>query len=63
MEFLMAVRPMPFRITGNWAWFQVGAHDHQTIARSSHFIRDFLSRIPRFVWKNLGLQDSPYPQA
>ncbi len=35
MEFLMAVRPAAFRITGNWAWFQVPAHDHQTIARSS----------------------------
>ncbi|MET7280425.1 hypothetical protein ABZS29_19470 [Kribbella sp. NPDC005582] len=63
MEFLMAIRPAPFRITGNWVWFQVPRHDHQTIGRCSYFIRDFLSRIPRFVWKNLGLQDSPYPQA
>ncbi len=63
MEFLMATRPSAFRLTGGWAWFSVGTHDHQTIARNSFFIRDFLARIPRFVWKNLGLQDSPYPQA
>ncbi|MFB6721142.1 hypothetical protein ACFCV3_13315 [Kribbella sp. NPDC056345] len=63
MEFLMAVQPVSFQVVGNWAWFEPGRHDHQTIARSSYFLRDFLARIPRFVWKNLGLQDSPYPQA
>ncbi|TDD57897.1 hypothetical protein E1263_21645 [Kribbella antibiotica] len=62
MEFLMATRPSPFQVTGNWAWFQVSTHDHQTIARNSYFFRDFLAWIPRFVWKNVGLQDSPYPQ-
>ncbi|MFC9691125.1 hypothetical protein ACFTSF_21415 [Kribbella sp. NPDC056951] len=63
MEFLMAVKPASFQVVGNWAWFEAGRHDHQTIARCSYFLRDFLARVPRFVWKNLGLQDSPYPQA
>ncbi|MFI5733608.1 hypothetical protein ACIA49_26070 [Kribbella sp. NPDC051587] len=61
MEFLMATQPAPFQVVGNWAWFEPGRHDHQTIARNSLILRDFLAWIPRFVWKNLGLQDAPYP--
>ncbi|WP_405059503.1 hypothetical protein OG474_43185 [Kribbella sp. NBC_01505] len=62
MEFLMAAGPASFQVVGNWVWFEAGRHDHQTIARNSAILRDFLAWIPRFVWKNLGLQDSPYPQ-
>jgi len=61
MEFLMATGPQSFQVVGNWVWFEAGRHDHQTIARNSLILRDFLAGIPRFVWKNLGLQDSPYP--
>jgi hypothetical protein len=61
MEYLMATSPREFRLAGDWAWFSPGTHDHPTIAHSSLFIRGFLARIPRFVWRNIGLSDSPYP--
>ena len=43
------------------AWFSPGRHNHPTIAHSSQFIRGFLARVPRFVWRNIGLAESPYP--
>ncbi|TDD18523.1 hypothetical protein E1218_25820 [Kribbella turkmenica] len=61
MEYLMANPPVSFRIADEWAWFSPGVHDQPTIAHSSAFLRGFLARIPRFVWRNLGLADSPYP--
>jgi hypothetical protein len=45
----------------DWAWFEVDVHSQEVIEHNSYFLRGFLSRIPRFVWRNLGLQDSPYP--
>jgi hypothetical protein len=61
MEYLMANPPVGFRIADNWVWFSPGQHSHPTIAHCSAFIRGFLSRIPRFVWRDLGLPDTPYP--
>ena len=61
MEYLMANPPATFEFVDDWAWFSVGAHNQPTIAHSSLFLRGFLARIPRFVWRNLGLADSPYP--
>ncbi|TDW21829.1 hypothetical protein [Kribbella kalugense] len=61
MEYLMANPPAAFRIEEGWAWFSPGVHSQPAIAHSSDFLRGFLSRVPRFVWRNLGLQDSPYP--
>jgi hypothetical protein len=61
MEYLMANPPASFRITEDWAWFAPGTHSHGTIAHCSSFLRGFLARVPRFVWRNLGLADSPYP--
>ncbi|WP_433158606.1 hypothetical protein [Kribbella sp. CA-247076] len=61
MEYLMANPPVSFRIADDWAWFSPGDHNQPTIAHCSLFLRGFLARIPRFVWRNLGLPDSPYP--
>ncbi|MEU4191945.1 hypothetical protein AB0E69_08615 [Kribbella sp. NPDC026611] len=62
LEYLMANPPAPFRIQEDWVWFSPGEHSHQAIAHCSAFVRGFLARIPRFVWRNLGLPDAPYPQ-
>jgi hypothetical protein len=62
LEYLMADPPAPFRIEEDWAWFSPGEHSHRAIAHSSAFLRGFLARVPRFVWRNLGLADAPYPQ-
>jgi hypothetical protein len=61
MEYLMANPPASFRIEEECAWFSPGEHSQPAIAHSSQFLRGFLSRVPRFVWRNLGLPDSPYP--
>jgi hypothetical protein len=61
MEYLMADPPEPFEIVDHWAWFQTSEHSPDAISHSSRFLRGFLARIPRFVWRNLGLQESPYP--
>lgn len=60
MEYLMATSPATFEVIDDWAWFAQGEHSHQAIAHSSLFLGGFLARIPRFVWRNLGLPDSPY---
>lgn len=62
MEYLMASSPLPFRIAGDWVWFSPGEHHQTTIAHSSRFLREFLAGIPRFVWRDLGLSDAPYPR-
>jgi hypothetical protein len=61
MEYLMANRPDSFRIVDDWAWFAVSTHSQPVIAHNSLFLRDFLALIPRFVWRNIGLADTPYP--
>ncbi|WBQ02255.1 hypothetical protein [Kribbella sp. CA-293567] len=61
MEYLMADPPAPFEIAGGWAWFETTEHSQDSISHSSRFLRGFLARVPRFVWRNLGLPDSPYP--
>ncbi len=61
MEYLMANPGISFTFADDWAWFAVGAHSQPTIAHSSVFLRGFLARIPRFVWRNLGLAEAPYP--
>ncbi|WP_405067149.1 hypothetical protein OG558_36775 [Kribbella sp. NBC_01510] len=60
MEYLMANPPASFRIADDWAWFSPGVHSQPAIAHSSLFLHGFLARIPRFVWRNLGLPDAPY---
>ena len=62
MEYLMANPPASFRIAEDWVWFSPGVHSQPSIAHCSLFLRGFLGRIPRFVWKNLGLADAPYPR-
>ncbi|WP_328323068.1 hypothetical protein OHA70_29845 [Kribbella sp. NBC_00382] len=61
MEYLMASPPAPFEFAGDWVWFSPGQHSHELIEHSSVFLNGFLTRIPRFVWRNLGLPDTPYP--
>jgi hypothetical protein len=61
MEYLMAARGLPFEIAGNWVWFSPGEHSQPAIAHCSAYLRGFLGRVPRFVWRNLGLPDTPYP--
>ena len=61
MEYLMANPPASFQLVDDWAWFSAGVHNQPTIAHCSVFLRGFLARIPRFVWRNVGLADSPYP--
>ncbi|MGC4938784.1 hypothetical protein [Kribbella sp. DT2] len=61
MEYLMATSPAPFRIADDWVWFSPGQHHETVIAHSSRFLREFLAGVPRFVWRDLGLADSPYP--
>jgi hypothetical protein len=61
MEYLLANPPASFRIVDGWAWFSAGVHNQPTIAHCSLFLGGFLARIPRFVWRNLGLPESPYP--
>ncbi|NEA32841.1 hypothetical protein G3I17_14365 [Streptomyces sp. SID13031] len=60
MEYLMANPPAAFKIVDDWAWFEPGEHSHQVIAHNSLILGGFLARIPRFVWRNLGLPDAPY---
>ncbi|MEV6286171.1 hypothetical protein [Kribbella sp. NPDC051770] len=62
MEFLMASSPAPFRIADDWAWFSPGEHSQQSVAHSSRFLREFLAGVPRFVWRDLGMSDAPYPR-
>jgi hypothetical protein len=62
MEYLMATSPLPFRIVDDWVWFAPGEHSEAAIAHSSRFIRHFLAGIPRFVWRDLGMSDAPYPR-
>lgn len=62
MEYLMASSPAPFVIDRDWVWFSPGEHSQPAIAHASAFLRGFLGRVPRFVWRNLGLPDSPYPE-
>jgi hypothetical protein len=61
MEYLMAAQGLPFEIAGNWVWFSPGEHSQPAIAHCSAYLRGFLGRVPRFVWRNLGLPDTPYP--
>jgi len=61
MEYLMANPPASFKIIDGWAWFSAGVHNQPAIAHCSLFLGGFLARIPRFVWRNLGLPESPYP--
>lgn len=61
MEYLMATPGAPFRIEGDWVWFAPGEHSQPAIAFCSAYLRGFLGRVPRFVWRNLGLPDTPYP--
>ncbi|WP_184842953.1 hypothetical protein [Kribbella solani] len=60
MEYLMAAGAYTFRIEADWVWFSPGEHSQPAIAASSAFLYGFLGRIPRFVWRNLGLPDAPY---
>jgi hypothetical protein len=62
MEYLMATSPASFRIVDDWVWFSPGDHSQPSIAHSSRFLREFLAGIPRFVWRDLGMSDSPYPR-
>ncbi|GAA3104015.1 hypothetical protein JOF29_003565 [Kribbella aluminosa] len=61
MEYLMAAQGRPFRIEQDWVWFSPGEHSQPAIAHCSLYLRGFLGRVPRFVWRNLGLPDTPYP--
>ncbi|HWD84009.1 MAG TPA: DUF3137 domain-containing protein [Kribbella sp.] len=61
MEYLMAAQGLPFQIEGDWVWFSPGEHSQPSIAHCSAYLRGFLGRVPRFVWRNLGLPDTPYP--
>ncbi|TDW92339.1 hypothetical protein [Kribbella sp. VKM Ac-2566] len=61
MEYLMATPGAPFRIVEDWVWFTPGEHSQPAIAFCSAYLRGFLGRVPRFVWRNLGLPDTPYP--
>ncbi|MFI7062498.1 hypothetical protein ACIBL3_16060 [Kribbella sp. NPDC050124] len=61
MEYLMANPPTPFRMADGWVWFSPGQHSHLVIAHCSAFLNGFLTRIPRFVYRNLGLPEHPYP--
>jgi hypothetical protein len=61
MEYLMATPGAPFRIEEDWVWFSPGEHSQPAIAFCSAYLRGFLGRVPRFVWRNLGLAEAPYP--
>jgi hypothetical protein len=61
MEYLMAAGGAPFRIEGEWVWFSPGEHSQPAIAHCSAYLRGFLGGVPRFVWRNLGLTESPFP--
>ncbi|GAB3821748.1 hypothetical protein [Kribbella italica] len=61
MEYLMATSPAPFRVVEDWVWFAPGDHSQVSIAHNSRFLREFLAGVPRFVWRDLGLAESPYP--
>jgi len=61
MEYLMATPGAPFRIVEDWVWFTPGEHSQPAIAFCSAYLRGFLGWVPRFVWRNLGLPDTPYP--
>ncbi|MEU8227332.1 hypothetical protein [Kribbella sp. NPDC048915] len=61
MEYLLSRRGVPFTIEEDWAWFTPREHSEPAVAFCSEYLRGFLGRIPRFVWRNLGLPDTPYP--
>lgn len=54
MEFLMAVRPPGFRIDNRVMRFLVDVHDTEVLGFCADFAHDFFSRVPSFVWQNLG---------
>ena len=57
----MATPGAPFRIEEDWVWCRPGEHSQPAIAFCSAYLRGFLGWVPRFVWRNLGLPDTPYP--
>lgn len=55
MEYLERVRPTPFAIDGTLVTFDVARHSHDEIDHATETFRGFLSRIPSFVWADLGV--------
>lgn len=55
MEFLMAARFPDFEIEGHWVRFLQSRHDLRLIGACADFPHEFFSRVPSFVWRDLGV--------
>lgn len=55
MEFLMASEPPEFRLEDHQLRFSVPVHDTLLIGYCADFAHNFFSRVPSFVWANLGV--------
>lgn len=60
MEWLLAVRPRGWTVSGRIVVFEVEAHDLLIVDECETVLRGWLGRIPRFVWTDLGLAPPPY---
>jgi len=60
MEFLMAVRPPPFRMDGWVVRFTVAGHDSLALGFCADFAHGFLARVPSFVWDDLRVTPPPF---
>jgi hypothetical protein len=63
MEFLMAVDPPDFQITGQVMRFLVSKHDTVLLGTCADFAHEFLARFPSFVWDDLGIEPPPFRSA
>lgn len=59
IEYLMAVRAMPFSIGNGRIRVRAGEHSPEAIGWELDVIAGFLARIPAFVWQDLGLAQPP----
>lgn len=55
MEWILAEQPPPFSITGGQFHFRAAAGSPETVMWCADFVHEFLSRVPSFVWKDLGI--------
>ena len=60
MEWLLAVRPRGWTVSGRVVVFEVEAHDLLIVDECETVLRGWLGRIPRFVWADLGVEVPPY---
>ena len=63
MEFLMGTHVPDLEIDGHWIRFLESRHDLRLIGACADFSHEFLSRVPQFVWRDLGVSPPTFRTA